>query len=72
MKAGWPPVFVLDGGMKVFKISAELERKKVMPFVGVHVTVTGELKGEELRVERVRASPPPAAAPSAAAAKKKA
>ena len=65
VKAGWPPVFVLDGGMKVFKISAEPDRKKVMPFVGVHVTVTGELKGEELRVERVRASPPPAKAASA-------
>lgn len=60
VKAGWPPVFVLDGGMKVFKISAAADRQKVLPFVGLHVTVTGEIKGEMLRVDRVRASPPPA------------
>lgn len=60
VKAGWPPVFVLDSGMKVFKITLPANRQKVMPFVGVHVTITGELKGQELRVERVRNSPAPA------------
>ena len=63
VKAGWPPVFVLDGGMKVFKIAAPADRKKVMPFVGVHVTVTGELAGEEVRIQQVRVSPPPKPAP---------
>lgn len=60
VKGGWPPVFVRDGGMAVFKIPVAADRDKVMAFVGDHVTITGTLKGEIITVEKVRLSPPPA------------
>lgn len=57
VKAGWPPVFVLDGGMKAYKIPAKADRDKVMPFVGDHVAIDGEIKGENLVVRAVRLAP---------------
>jgi hypothetical protein len=60
VKGGWPPVFVRDGGMKVWSIPEKAGRAKVLAFVGDHVTITGTLEGDKLTVERVRKSPPPA------------
>jgi len=57
--AGWAPVFVRDGGMSVFKIEEKGERAKVLPFVGEHVTIAGEIRGEQLRVTAIRKSPAP-------------
>jgi len=57
--AGWPPVLVLDGGMSIFKIENKAERESVLPFVGEHVTITGEISGETLRVKAIRKSPAP-------------
>lgn len=56
-KGGWPPVFVLDGGMKAYKIPAKAERDRVMPFVGDHVAIVGEIKGENVVVRSVRLAP---------------
>ena len=58
--AGWPPVLVLDGGMSVLKIEDKAERAKVLPFVGEHVTITGEMQGETVRVKTIRKSQAPA------------
>ena len=60
--AGWPPVFVRDGGVVMYKIENKAERASVQPFVGEHVTIEGEISGETLRVKRVRKSPAPVAA----------
>lgn len=57
--AGWPPVLVLDGGMTLLKIENKAERESVLPFVGEHVTITGEISGETLRVKAIRKSPAP-------------
>jgi hypothetical protein len=51
VKAGWDPVFVLDGDMNTHKVS---DKAKVMPFVGERVTVTGKIEGGKVTVERVR------------------
>jgi len=59
VKAGWPPVFVRDGGMDVFKIVSAADRQKVRAFVGEHVTIAGEIKGDELRLTAIRKSPDP-------------
>ncbi|MBY0504766.1 MAG: hypothetical protein K2X03_12705 [Bryobacteraceae bacterium] len=60
VEAGWPPVLVRDGGMSVFKIEDKAERAAVRPFVGEHVTITGVITGENLRVTKIRKSPAPA------------
>lgn len=57
--AGWPPVLVRDGGMAIFKIENKAERESVLPFVGEHVTITGEISGETVRVKQIRKSPAP-------------
>ena len=57
VNAGWPPVLVRDGGMSVFKIEDKAERASVMPFVGEHVTITGEITGGTVRVTKIRKSP---------------
>ena len=57
--AGWPPVLVRDGGMVVLKIEDKAERASVLPFVGEHVTITGEVVGENVRVRKIRKSPAP-------------
>ena len=62
--AGWPPVLVRDGGVVVFKIVDKAERASVMPFVGAHVTITGEISGETVRIQKIRKSPAPASAPA--------
>jgi hypothetical protein len=59
VKAGWPPVFVPDGGMDVWKIPSKEDQAKVRAFVGDHVTITGVTKGGELRVVSVKKSAPP-------------
>jgi hypothetical protein len=59
VKGGWPAVFVRDGGMAVFKIPVPAEYDKVLPFVGEHVTITGTIEGDTMRVQSVRRSPPP-------------
>ena len=56
VKGGWPPVFVPDGSMKTYKIA---EKDKVMAFVGDHVAITGELKGESVVVRAIRLAPAP-------------
>jgi hypothetical protein len=53
VKVGWDPVFVLDGQMESFKVS---DKAKVMPYVGDHVIVVGQLKGTTLSVESIRRS----------------
>ena len=35
------------------------ERASVLPFVGEHVTITGEVVGETVRVKKIRKSPAP-------------
>ncbi len=67
--AGWAPVFVLDGGMSVFKIEEKAERAKVLPFVGEHVTIAGEIQGEQLRVTAIRKSPAPVKSTARSSAK---
>ncbi len=57
--AGWPPVLVRDGGVVLFKIENKAERASVLPFVGEHVTITGEIAGETVRVRKIRKSPDP-------------
>lgn len=57
VKGGWPPVFVQDGGMKAYKIPEQAGRDKVMAFVGDHVAITGEIKGETVTVRAVRLAP---------------
>ena len=63
--AGWPSVFVRDGGMAVFKIEAKAQQQLVRPFVGDHVTVTGEITGEKLVVKTIKKSPAPPPKPKA-------
>ena len=53
VNAGWDPVFVLDGQMEAFKVS---DNAKVLPYVGDHVIVVGDLKGETLSVKTIRRS----------------
>lgn len=62
VRAGWDPVFVRDGQMGHVSIG---NKKAVMPFVGDHVTITGEWKGDVLTVQKIRLSPPPPPAPPA-------
>ncbi len=57
--AGWPPVMVPDGGMKVLAIHSKADQQTVKAFVGEHVTITGEVKGETLTVKAIRKSAPP-------------
>lgn len=57
--AGWPPVLVRDGGVDLFKIERKDERALVRPFVGEHVTITGEITGLTVRVKAIRKSPAP-------------
>lgn len=38
VRAGWDPVFVLDGQMNAYKIN---DKAIVLPYVGDHVTVAG-------------------------------
>ena len=54
--AGWPPVLVRDGGMSVFKID---DKAIALPFVGEHVTITGEISGETVTIKKIRKSPAP-------------
>jgi len=56
VKAGWQPVFVPDGKMNTYKVS---DKKLVMPFVGDHVAVEGEIKNDVLVVKKVRLTPAP-------------
>ena len=58
--AGWPPVLVRDEGVALFTIENQAERASVLPFVGEHVTITGEIVGETVRVRKIRKSPAPA------------
>lgn len=55
VRAGWDPVFVRDGQMNAYKIN---DKAMVLPHVGDHVTVAGELKGDTLIVRKIRRSPP--------------
>jgi hypothetical protein len=55
VEAGWPPVVVPDGGVKVLNIA---NRAAVKAFIGEHVTLTGDVKGETLTVKTIRLSPP--------------
>ena len=49
VKSGAAPVFVADG--KVYKIE---DTSKVQDHIGHKVTITGELKGDTVQVERVK------------------
>jgi hypothetical protein len=53
VNVGWDPVFVLDGHMEAFKVS---DKAKVLPYVGDHVIVVGDLKGDTLSVKTIRRS----------------
>jgi hypothetical protein len=55
--AGWPPVLVRDGSVNVLKIEDKAQRQAVRPFVGEHVTITGEIVGENVRILKIRKSP---------------
>lgn len=57
VNAGWPPVLVPDGGMKVLAIA---NKDVALSFVGEHVTITGDVKGENVTVTKIRKSEPPA------------
>jgi hypothetical protein len=58
VRAGWDPVFVPDGQMNAYKIS---DKAMVLPHVGDHVAVVGELKNDTLILKKIR--PAPVAAP---------
>jgi hypothetical protein len=53
VRAGWDPVFVPDGQAETFKVS---DKAKVLPYVGEHVVLVGELKGGLVAVKSVRRS----------------
>lgn len=61
VRAGWAPVFVLDGQRESFKIQ---DKTKVLPFVGDHVVIVGDLKGDTVSVRSIRRSLRPAARPA--------
>ncbi len=63
--AGWPPVLVRDGGVILYKVEDKSERAKLLPFVGEHVTITGEIVGETVKVKAIRKSPDPRPTPKA-------
>jgi hypothetical protein len=54
VKAGWDPVFIVDGKADAIKIR---EKDKALPFVGEHVTVDGKLVNGVLTVTTVRKKP---------------
>ncbi|MDZ4796782.1 MAG: hypothetical protein SGI92_01365 [Bryobacteraceae bacterium] len=51
VKAGWDPVFVLDGKMDVYKIA---DKNKVMALVGEHVAITGAITKDAVSIRSVR------------------
>ncbi len=51
VKAGWPPVFVRDGQMEVLKLS---DSKRAMSYVGEHVAVSGQVRGDTLVLKGIR------------------
>lgn len=51
VKAGWDPVFVRDGQMDVLKID---DKTKVLSYVGDHVTLNAEQKGDKLTIKSIR------------------
>ena len=53
VRAGWDPVFVPDGQRETFKVS---DKAKVLPYVGEHVVVLGELKGGQVWIKSIRRS----------------
>jgi len=55
VRAGWDPVFVPDGQMNAYKIS---DKSLVLPHVGDHVAVVGELKDDTLILKKIRPAPP--------------
>ncbi len=55
VRAGWDPVFVPDGQMNAYKIS---NKAAVMPYVGDHVVVLGELKNDTLILKKIGPAPP--------------
>lgn len=58
VRVGWDPVFVRDGQMGAVKFT---NKNVVLPYVGNHVVIIGELKNNLLTVEKIRPSPPPPA-----------
>lgn len=68
VRQGWAPVFVQDGRMEAFKLA---DKAPAMKFVGEHVAVTGELKGDVLAIKSIRPSPAPKPAPKPSAKTKK-
>lgn len=68
VRQGWAPVFVQDGRMDAFKLA---DKAPAMKFVGDHVAVSGELKGDVLTIRSIRpTAPPPPAQKKAPAARK--
>ena len=51
VNVGWDPVFVRDGEMNTFKIS---DKRAVLAFVGEHVAIEGQLKGDTVTVRKIR------------------
>lgn len=51
VNAGWDPVFVPDGDMKTYKFK---EKRAVLPFVGEHVAIVGEMKNGIVTVRKIR------------------
>jgi hypothetical protein len=54
VKVGWDPVFVRDGQMDVLKVA---DKSKVLPYVGDHVTINAERKGDTLTIKSIRRIP---------------
>jgi hypothetical protein len=51
VKAGWDLVFVPDGQMDAYKVS---DKSMALPFVGDHVIVGGQIKGDTLLLKNIR------------------
>lgn len=61
VKAGWEPVFILDGKMDAYKIRG---KANVMPFIGDHVSISGKLDGDVVTVTAIRKFTSPKASPT--------
>lgn len=61
VNAGWDPVFVPDGDMNTYKFK---DKRAVLPFVGEHVAIVGEMRNGTVTVRKIRKAAARPAKPS--------